>query len=164
MKNLVNLVNLVNFVILFLVISCSEPTKEEKEGVTNYSSVNWSSEKDKENPPIKAKSSTYKAIKIITIPEKRDEFRNIIQPEKKMVEWGWIWRFRNLQDKCRTVEVTFILKDKDGFEIDRNTASEYVCGITPDGRDEKIISTSRVLYEDYKRVSVLDWSIDRSRW
>ena len=42
-----------------------EPTKEEKEGVTNYSSVNWSSEKDKENPPIKAKSSTYKAIKII---------------------------------------------------------------------------------------------------
>ena len=161
-----NLVNLVNFVILFLVISCSEPTKEEKEGVTSYRDIGWNSEKEKENPPIEAKSSTYKAIKIITIPEKRDEFRNIIEPEKKMVEWGWIWRFRNLQNKCKTVEITFILKDKDGFEIDRDKASTYVCGITPDEGYftdyEKIISTSRVLYEDYKRVSNFSWLVEKN--
>jgi hypothetical protein len=146
------------FMIFVLFISCvdSEPRLSNK--YLEWKTFNRNVDSDDPNYPLEVLEDGYKMIRAYRVEARK--IKNIDFPARNEVEWGWKYTVKNKSSKKLRVTVTYILKDKDLFEITSDSESEYV----DPNETITIRSTSNMNYDNINRISYSGWKISYSEW
>lgn len=114
---------------------------------------------DTDNPeyPLEVIEDGFKMIR--AYKQEGRKYKGSEIPAVNLVEWGWKFTVKNKSKKDLYVDVTYKLKDKDGFEVTSSFVG-YATGTWVKAGDIEILKgTSTMNYNGAKRIVGSSWNI-----
>jgi len=139
-----------------VLTSCSDPGPRLTDSQTQLNVFRRGVDTDDPNYPLEVIEDGYKMIRLYqTLPRKTNTTEI---PAEWMIEWGWLIKVKNKSPRDVRVTVSYILEDKDQFELDNRTNENHPKYIKA-GDTETIRETSNMGYHNAQRVAQSRWRI-----
>ena len=110
------------------------------------SSIAWSDEYEKKDPPIQFVSSNHKGLNVWTDVKTISSFWDLWNTPNSYLEYEWEYRVKNLTDKKRSITVWYRLEDKNENKLSESSQKK----VAEPGETVTIKDTTRI---DYNKVS-----------
>ena len=118
-------------------------------------SIAWSDEEEKKDPPIQFVSSNHRGLNVWTDVKTISSFWDLWNSPESYLEYEWEYKVKNLTDKKRSITVWYRLEDENENELSESSQTE----VAEPGETITIKDTKRIDYDKLPLVKGSGWSV-----